>query len=80
MLLFSSVPGLVASVAFWALTRFLPRTARTAFLALSALVYIAFFFGPFQAATDTLTTWTLELMHLGATVPIVGMLLRVERG
>lgn len=71
------VPGLVAGIAYWALARFTARPTRW-FLVLSAIVFVAFFFGPFNAASGALTIVILELMHIGAAAPILWSILRLR--
>ena len=75
VLLLSLVPGLVAGIIYWVLARFTARPDRW-FLIVAALVFIAFFFGPLGAASGIVTILALELMHVGAAVPIVMSLLR----
>lgn len=75
VLLFSVLPGLVAGLLYWTLARFTRRPARW-FLLVSALVLVGFFFGPLTSASGAVAVWALELMHLGAAVPIIGALLR----
>lgn len=75
VLLFSVGPGLVAGIAYWALARFSANPHRW-FLIVSALVFVAFFFGPLGAAQGAVAVWALELMHVGAAVPIIWALLK----
>jgi H+/Cl- antiporter ClcA len=70
VLLFSVAPGLAAGVVYWALARF-TRTPVRWFLILAGLVFVLFIFGPLDAASGTVAVWALELMHVGAAVPIV---------
>lgn len=71
-------PGVIAGLAFWGLARYTANPARW-FLVLAGVVYLAFLPGPFTVADSAVTIAVLELMHLGAAVPIVFMLLRANR-
>lgn len=75
VLLFSIAPGLMAGVVYWVLARFTRNPARW-FLILAAIVFVLFFFGPLGAASGAVAVWALELMHLGAAIPIVWAVLR----
>lgn len=75
VLLLSLGPGLVAGILYWALSRFTTNPNRW-FLIISALVFVGFFFGPLGAASGAVAVWALELMHVGAAVPIIWALLR----
>ena len=75
VLLFSIAPGLAAGVIYWALARFTRNPARW-FLILAGLVFIIFLFGPLDAASGAVAVWALELMHLGAAIPIVWSVLK----
>lgn len=75
VLLFSIAPGLAASVVYWVLARF-TRNPTGWFLILAGIVFVLFFFGPLGAASGTVAVWALELMHLGAAVPIVWAILK----
>lgn len=70
VLLFSIAPGLMAGVVYWVLARFTRAPARW-FLILAGIVFVLFFFGPLDAASGAVAVWALELMHLGAAVPII---------
>ena len=74
VLIFSIIPGLVAGALFWALSRFTNHATRW-FLVASAIVFVAFFFGPIGAASGLVAILALELMHVGAAVPIIWALL-----
>jgi len=74
VLTFSVVPGLVAGALFWALSRYTGNATRW-FLIVSAVVFIAFLFGPLGAASGVVAILALELMHVGAAVPIIWSLL-----
>ena len=75
VLLFSILPGVVAGLIYWALARFTRHPARW-FLAVSVVVFGLFVPGPLGAASGAVAVWALELMHVGAAVPIVWALLR----
>ena len=77
VLLFSIVPGILAGVVYWALARFTRAPARW-FLILAVIVFGLFVVGPLGAASGV-AVWALELMHVGAAVPIVWTLLRWHR-
>lgn len=77
VLMLSLGPGLVAGVAYWILGRFTAQPNRW-FLGLAAIVFAAFFFGPFNVATGAVTIAILELMHVGAAAPILWSLLRLR--
>lgn len=75
VVIFSVVPGLLAGALFWALNRYTSNATRW-FLIISAVVFIFFIFGPIGAASGAVAIWALELMHVGAAVPIIWALLR----
>ncbi len=78
MVLFLSVgPGLAAGFAFWALARFTAQPTRW-LLILAAVVFVAFWFGPFNVASGAVTIAILELMHVGAAAPILWSILRLR--
>jgi hypothetical protein len=78
MVLFLSFgPGLAAGIAFWALARNTARPTRW-LLVLAAVVFAAFFFGPFNAASGVVAIVILELMHIGAAAPILWSVLRLR--
>ena len=75
VLLLSVAPGLAAGVVYWVLARF-TRTPARWFLVIAALVFVLFFFGPLGSASGLVAVWALELMHVGAAVPIVWAVLK----
>ena len=74
VLLFSVVPGLLAGVVYWVLARS-TRTPARWFLILAVVVFGLFLYGPLGAASGAVAVWALELMHVGAAVPVVWVLL-----
>lgn len=54
VVLLSILPGLVAGALYWALARFTSHPTRW-LLVVSAIVFIAFFFGPLTSATGAVT-------------------------
>ena len=76
VLLSSLLPGLTAGVIYWALARFTNKPARW-FLIVAGVVFVLFIFGPLTQATG-LELWALELMHLGAALPIIWAVLRLR--
>ena len=75
VIMLSIIPGLVAGVLFWVLSRFTDNATRW-FLIVAAIIFVAFFFGPIGAASGVVAILALELMHVGAAVPIIWSLLR----
>lgn len=78
VIMLSLVPGLLAGILYALLTRF-TKNAGTIFVIVAVIVFAVFFIGPLGAAQSTVTLWILQLMHLGAAVPIVLLLLRADR-
>ena len=76
VLLSSFAPGLAAGGIYWALTRFTSKLTRW-FLTLAGVVLVLSMFGPLTQATG-LTLLALELMHVGAAVPITWAVLKVR--
>jgi hypothetical protein len=74
----SVIPGLVAGLLYGILRRF-TGSAKNIFLVIAVIVFALFIFGPIGAAQSNVTMWILQLMHVGAAVPIVTMLLRTDR-
>lgn len=77
VIMLSLIPGLIAGLIYALLKRFISK-ARIIFLALAAVVFVVFFFGPFSAAQSTVTLWILQVMHIGAALPIIAFLLRAD--
>lgn len=75
VLLFSVVPGLLAGVVYGALARFTRAPTRW-FLILAGIVFALFIIPPLVAASGAVTVWALELLHVGAAVPIVWTILK----
>ncbi len=75
VIIFSIVPGLVAGLIYGFLNRFINK-ARLVFLIIAVLVFAGFFFGPLTAASTFVVLYALELMHLGAAIPIIVVILR----
>ncbi len=75
VLLFSVAPGLLAGVVYWALARFTRAPTRW-FSILAGIVLGLFLVPPLVAASGAITVWALELMHVGAAVPIVWTILK----
>ncbi len=76
VLLSSLIPGLAASGIYWALARFTSKPAR--WFSILAVVFLVFSaFGPLTQSSG-LELWALELMHVGAAVPITWAILRVR--
>ena len=77
VLVSSLLPGPVAGILYWVLGRF-TRTPTRWFLIVSFVVFALAMAAPllFMATSGTLAVWTLELMHVGAAVPIVGTILK----
>ena len=77
VLLSSFAPGLAAGlVSTGRLTRFTSKPTRW-FLTLAGVVLVLSMFGPLTQATG-LTLLALELMHVGAAVPITWAVLRLR--
>ncbi len=74
----SILPGLIAGLLYFVLKRF-TGYAKTIFLVIAAIIFVAFIFSPISAAQTTTTMWTLQFMHLATALPIIGMLLRADR-
>ena len=70
VVLLSLLPGLIAGALYWALARFTSHPTRW-LLVISAVVFVAFFFGPITSATGAVTIWALELMHVVAAAAIL---------
>ena len=77
ILAFSFFPATLAAGLYWILVRF-TGNPKIIFLTIAAMVYLGFFFGPISVATNRITLWTLELMHLTAALTILTGLLRVK--
>jgi hypothetical protein len=71
-------PAIVATALFALLARFTPRPGAI-FLAIAALVFAAFLFGPFNLGAPLAMVLVLELMHLVVAIPVVALLLRTLR-
>ena len=71
------LPGPVAGILYWVLGRFTPTPTRW-FLIVSVVVFGLAMVAPllFMATSGTLAVWTLELMHVGAAIPIVGTIFK----
>ncbi len=78
VLLFSVMPGLLAGIVYWALARFTRAPVRW-FLILAVIVFGLFTVPPLVAASGAVTVWALQLLHLGAAVPIVWTILKWSR-
>ena len=76
VLLSSFTPGLAAGAVYWALARYTQTPTRW-FLIFAASLLVLSFFGPLTQASGV-TLWILELMHLGAAVPIVGAISKLR--
>ena len=76
VLLSSFAPGLAAGLVYWAFARFTSNPTRW-FLTLAGVVLVLSMFGPLTQATG-LTLLALELMHVGAAVPITWAVLRLR--
>ena len=76
VLLSSFAPGLAAGLVYWAFARFTSNPTRW-FLTLAGVVLVLSMFGPLTQATG-LTLLALELMHVGAAVPITWAVLKVR--
>ena len=74
VILMSFVPGPLAGLAYWGLSR-LTRRPTAWLLGLAALAYLAFLPGPFNVASGV-TIVVLELMHIAAAGPILWFVLR----
>ena len=80
ILLFASImPGVVAGALYWALAKFTANPNRW-FLIVAVIVCIASIFTPLTGGVGAVTIWALELTHVGAAVPIVASLLRLQAG
>jgi len=84
ILALSFIPSILAAGLYWALARF-TKFPKTTFLGFAFMVFAGFFFGPLNAASNTFTLLTLELMHAVAAIPIIVLVLKsstklVERG
>ena len=75
VILFSLVPGLIAGLLYALLGRF-TANPKPIFLGVAAVVFIAFIFGPINAAVGAVTIWTLEIMHVVAALAIILSLFR----
>lgn len=78
VLMFSIVPGVVAGALYYAFKRFSVQANRN-FLILAAVVFILFIFPPFQAATDSISLITLQILHVGTALPILWALVFRKR-
>ena len=76
VILMSFVPGPIAGLAYWGLSR-LTRRPTAWLLGLAALAYLAFLPGPFNVASGV-TILVLELMHIAAAGPILWFVLRAR--
>lgn len=74
----SILPGVVGGFSYWILKRFANKNARMIFITLSIIVFVVMFFRPFSGAVGTVTIWTFQLMHVGAAIPILWQLFRVN--
>ncbi len=77
VIIFSVVPGLVAGLIYAFLSR-LTSKSRLIFLIIAAFVFIGFIFGPLTAASTFVVLWALELMHVGAAIPILTAILKAK--
>lgn len=73
----SIVPGILAGAAYWGLHRFTGNPTRW-LLVLAGIAFLAFLPGPFNVASGA-TVAVLEVMHIGAAVPILWFVLRQRR-
>ena len=76
VLLSSLLPGVAAGGVYWALARF-TRTPTRWFLVLAGTIFVIAAVAPL-IQTAGLALWALELMHLGAALPITLAVLRVR--
>ena len=72
----SLIPGLAAGSVYWLLARFTDNPARW-FLIVAGVVFVLFIFGPLTQTTGP-ELWALELMHVGAALPIIWAVLRLR--
>jgi hypothetical protein len=78
VILLSLVPGLVAGLLYAVFKRFMANP-RPVFLIVAAVVFVLFLFGPLSSAQSNVAKWILEMMHVGAAIPIVAFILRADR-
>lgn len=74
----SLLPGLVGGLLYGILARFTAK-ARTIFLILSVVVFIAFIYNPISAGQSLTTILVLELMHVVVAIPVIWFILRTAR-
>lgn len=78
VLILSVAPPIVATLLFALLARFTPRPGAI-FVAIAALVFVGFLFGPFSLGGPVAMVVVLQLMHVVVAVPVVVLLLRTLR-
>ena len=69
--------ALAATAVLWGLTKFAGENAWPAFLAVSTVVFVGMGFASVWALNDPTAIATLEIMHIPATIGIVGGMYRM---